>query len=100
MRKVQIIHLIGLWLPGLLMAQSVSADAAADLEQAEGFYKAGKYAHAEQVYQRVLQNEPNNPEAVYQAGKMLPQVYLATGQLPQARSINKTAQASQTCRDL
>lgn len=128
MRKVCIIQLIGLGLPVLLAAQSALGDSGADLKQAEGLCKAGKYAQAEQVCRRVLQNEPNNPEAVYQAGKMLPQVYLAAGQLPQAKEavkdllarsakheylphalhemieqakpINKTAQAGQICRDL
>jgi len=128
MRKVCIIHMIGLWVPALLAAQSALGDAGEDLKQAEGLCKAGKYAQAEQVCRRVLQNEPNNPEAVYQAGKMLPQVYLAAGQLPQAKEavkdllarsakheylphalhemieqakpIGKTAQAGQICRDL
>lgn len=128
MRKVCIIHMIGLWVPALLAAQSALGDAGEDLKQAEGLCKAGKYAQAEQVCRRVLQNEPNNPETVYQAGKMLPQVYLAAGQLPQAKEavkdllarsakheylphalhemieqakpIGKTAQAGQICRDL
>jgi TolA-binding protein len=82
---VRIIHLVGLLLSVLPMAPSALADATADLKQAEGFVKVGKHPEAEQVYQRILQAEAANPETVYQAGKMLPRVYLAMDRLPQTR---------------
>ena len=47
--------------------------------------KAGKYAEAEQIYQKILQTGSGNPEMVYQAGRMLPRVYLASDRLAQAQ---------------
>jgi tetratricopeptide (TPR) repeat protein len=128
MKKVPIIHFVGLFVPVLLLAQSAFADAAGDLKQAEGLYKAGKYAEAEQVYRTILQGAANDPEAVYQAGKMLPQVCLATDRLAeaqaamqqlltrsaanewlphalheiieQAKALNRTSQAGQICQNI
>jgi hypothetical protein len=44
MKKVLLIHLVWLLVPVLLLAASARADMAADLKQAEGLCKAGKYA--------------------------------------------------------
>ena len=76
MKKVPSIHCIWLFVPVLLLAPSAVADTAADLKQAQGFYQAGQYAQAEQACRNVLQGAANNSDAAYQAGKMLPQVYL------------------------
>ncbi|MBM4028739.1 MAG: hypothetical protein FJ280_25595 [Planctomycetes bacterium] len=76
MKKVRVIHWLGLFAPVLLLATSVRADGAADLKQAEGLYKAGKYGEAEQIYRKILQSKSGNPEMAYQAGRMLPRVYL------------------------
>jgi len=52
--KKRIVCLTGLLLP-VLLTQSALADVAADLSQAEGLYKAGQYAPAEQACLRVIQ---------------------------------------------
>jgi len=88
MKKVTIIYLIGLLLPALL-AQSALADVATDLSQAEGLYKGGQYAQAEQTYLKVIREaDPNKPaelEVAFTARKKLPLVYIATDRLPQAK---------------
>ncbi len=128
MNKVPIIHFIWLFVPVLVLASSASADRAGDLKQAQGLYQAGQYAQAEQLCRNVLQSAAGDPEAVYQAGKLLPQVYLATDRpaeaqaavqelliksaqneflphalheiIEQAKALNKTAQAGQICQSL
>ncbi len=85
MKKVRVIHWLGLFVLVLLLGTPGRADVAADLKQAEGLYKAAKYTAAEQIYQKILQNESGDAETVYQAGRMLPRVYLATDRLPQAQ---------------
>lgn len=129
MTKICAIYPIGFLLSGiLLLAQSVTADTLADLKQAEGLHRGGKYADAEQVYQKILQDQASDAEIIYQVGKALPQLYLATGRLPQAqeavqqllmrspsheylphalheiieqaKGLNKAAQAGQICRNL
>jgi tetratricopeptide (TPR) repeat protein len=88
MEKRRIAHLIiGLLLPALAATQLTYADTAAELKQAEGLCRAGQYVQAEQIYQAILQREPNNAESVYQAGRMLPSIYLATDQLPKAQEV-------------
>lgn len=132
MKKSRIVYLIGLLVPVLLTARPVLADVAADLNQAEGLFKASQYAQAEQVYIKVISEaDPNKPpelEAVLNARKKLPVVYIATDRLPQAQSavqellakhstyewlphalheiveqardLNKTAQAGQVYREI
>ncbi len=128
MKKVRVIQLIWLCVPVLLLASSASADTAGDLKQAQGLYQAGQYAQAEQLCRSLLQSAGGDPEAAYQAGKLLPQVYLATDRpaeaqaavqqllaksaqneflphalheiIEQAKALNKTAQAGQICQSL
>jgi tetratricopeptide (TPR) repeat protein len=68
------------------VAQSVLADVAADLQQAEGLYRKGQHAQAEQLYKNILSSEADDPEAVYQAARMLPRIYLATGRPSQVQT--------------
>jgi tetratricopeptide (TPR) repeat protein len=89
MKKLRILTLVGLFLPVLMTPLSALADAAADLKQAEGLYKAGQYAQAEQAYLKVIREaDPNKPaesEAAFNARKMLPLVYVAMDRLAQAK---------------
>jgi len=89
MKKVPVVYLIVLLLRVLLTVRPAIADVAADLSQAEGLYKAGQYAQAEQAYLKVIReadpNKPTESEAAFNAGKSLPLVYIATDRLPQAR---------------
>ena len=82
MKKIRIVYLIGLLLPALLV-QSAFADVVADLNQAEGQYKAGQYTQAEQSYLKVVNeagpNKPAEADAAFTARKKLPLVYIATG---------------------
>jgi tetratricopeptide (TPR) repeat protein len=86
MRGIWRCHILGLLLLVPAVAQSVLADVAADLQQAEGLYRKGQHAQAEQLYKNILTSEADDPEAVYQAARMLPRVYLTTGKLPQVRA--------------
>jgi TolA-binding protein len=47
--------------------------------------KAKQYAQAEPVYRKVLQSDPNNAEAAYQASKMLARILVATDRLEQVQ---------------
>jgi len=85
MKKSHVVYIVEFVLPVLLATQSAFADTAANLKQAEGLCKVSQYVKAEQVYQAILQREPNNAESVYQAARMLPRVYLATDQLLKAQ---------------
>ncbi len=89
MKKIVIICLVGLFLPVVLLERSVFADVGGDLSQAEGLYKAGHYAQAEQPYLKVIHEaDPNKPaesEAAVVAAKGLSLVYIATDRLPQAK---------------
>jgi TolA-binding protein len=88
-KKIPLISLIELWVPVLLAGPAAVADVAADLKQAEGLYRAGRYTQAEQAYLAVIQEaDPNKPadlEAAFNARKKLPAVYIATDRLPQAK---------------
>jgi tetratricopeptide (TPR) repeat protein len=90
MRRITVTYLLGLSVIVLLTVPSARADVAADLKAAEGFYKAGQWAQAEQAYQTVLQQaDPNKAaeaEAVFKARPKLAATYLATDQLPQAQA--------------
>ncbi|OHB68499.1 MAG: hypothetical protein A2Y77_08705 [Planctomycetes bacterium RBG_13_62_9] len=89
MKKIVIVYLVGLFLPVVLLDRSAFADVGADLSQAEGLYKAGQYAQAEQAYLKVTREaDPNKPaesEAVFAAAKGLSLVYIATDRLGQAK---------------
>jgi TolA-binding protein len=80
---------VGLFLLVLTAAQVAFADAAADLREAEGLYKAGQYAKTEQIYQDVLNkadpNKPDELELAFNARRKLPCVYLAMDRQPQAQ---------------
>jgi len=86
--KKRIVYLTGFLLL-VLLAQTALADVATDVSQAEGLYKAGQYATAEQAYLNVLREaDPNKPaesDAVFTAGKKLALVCIATDRLPQAK---------------
>lgn len=86
MRGIWRVHILGLSLLVLAPAQSAIADAAANLKQADGLYRNGQHAQAEQAYQHILKSEADDPEAVYQAARMLPRVYLATDRPSQAQA--------------
>jgi len=79
MKKVPVIHWIGLLVPVLLLAQSAFADVAADLKQAEGFYKAGQYAQAEAAYRQIATGNPRTDVALA-AQRGLAMLYVKTGQ--------------------
>jgi TolA-binding protein len=70
-------------------SQSAPADVGADLNQAEGLYKAGQYAQAEQAYLKVIQeadpNKPADSEAAFTARKTLALVYVAMDRPAQAK---------------
>jgi tetratricopeptide (TPR) repeat protein len=85
MKKIAIICLVGVCLLTLLVAPRALTDTGVDLQQASSLTQAGQYTQAEQLCLSILQREPNNPEAVYQAGKLLPRIYVATDRLPQAQ---------------
>jgi len=87
MRTISIVCLIGLVV--LVPARWALADVAADLNQAEGQYKAGQYTQAEQSYLKVVNeagpNKPTEADAAFSARKKLALVYVATDRLPQAK---------------
>jgi TolA-binding protein len=89
MKKIVIVYCVGLLLLGALLARSARAEVASDLSQADGLYKGGQYAQAEQPYLKVIrETDPNKPvesEAAFAAAKGLSLVYLATDRLPQAK---------------
>ncbi len=89
MKKVPIIYFGRLVMPILLLVPAAWADVPADLRQADEFCQAGQYAQAEQGYRKVIQEaDPNRSaeaQAVFQARRSLPLVYLATDRLPQAK---------------
>ena len=90
MREKSMFKAVGLFLLILTAAQVAFADAGADLKQAEGFYKAGQYAKAEQIYQDVLNkadpNKPDELELAFNARRKLPCVYLVMDRQPQAQA--------------
>ena len=79
MKKVPVIHWIGLLVPVLLLAQSAFADAATDLKQAEGLYKTGYYAQAEAAYKQIAAGNPRTDVALA-AQRGLAMLYVKTGQ--------------------
>jgi len=89
MKKVPVVYLIVFLLRVLLTVRPALADVAADLNQAEGLYKAGQYTQAEQAYLKAIREaDPNKPaelEVAFTARKKLPLVYIATDRLPQAK---------------
>jgi tetratricopeptide (TPR) repeat protein len=100
MKKVVIICLVGVCLLMLLAAPRALTDTAVDLQQASWLTQAGQYTQAEQLCLSILQREPNNLEAVYQAAKMLPRIYVATNRLPEAQEAVQQLMARSASHEL
>jgi tetratricopeptide (TPR) repeat protein len=104
MKKTVIVYLLGLLLPVVLLDRSACADVAADLSQADGLYKTGQYAQAEQPYLKVIRgtdaNKPAESDAAFAAAKGLALVYIATDRLPQAEQAIQPLLARPTPHDL
>jgi predicted TPR repeat methyltransferase len=60
------------------------------VELAIGYHRAGQLAQAEAIYQQILQNEPNHPDALHLLGT----IHLARGEIQRARDLIEKAIAA------